>query len=68
MTQVTKILGAWEAVVTPLNVIDAFKQTELHSIWIRAARSRDVGRPGWRAEALDKGPASSTGSRTSRAM
>jgi hypothetical protein len=33
MAKVTKILGSWEAVATPPNVIDAFKQTELHSIW-----------------------------------
>jgi hypothetical protein len=28
-----KILGAWQAVATPPNIISAFKQTGLHANW-----------------------------------
>jgi hypothetical protein len=36
--QVMKILGAWQAVATPPNIISAFKQTGLHSSWSQMHR------------------------------
>jgi hypothetical protein len=31
-----KILGAWQAVATPPNIISAFRQTGLHASWDRS--------------------------------
>jgi hypothetical protein len=36
--QVMKILGAWQAVATPPDIIGAFKQIGLHSSWSQMGR------------------------------
>jgi hypothetical protein len=35
IAQLMRILGAWQAVATPPNIIISFKQTGLHSSWDR---------------------------------